>query len=94
MNLSKLKTARYFKPRKHEYSAEDITRWRSQGWSWTRIGWMYGCDHTTVMYAAKRMGCFGKAQGVNTRKGERKPKPPREWPSDVRFEDARVPRFA
>jgi hypothetical protein len=89
------KLGKPFVPRKFDFSAEDIASWRDRGWSWPRIARKYGCHHTTLMHAAMRLGRFGDLKGVNTRRPqEAQPQPPQEWPASLRFEDAKVSRFA
>jgi hypothetical protein len=48
---------RKFRPREFGFTYADLHEFRQvRAMSWQQIGNMYGCDHTTVMHAAKRLG--------------------------------------
>lgn len=53
-----------FRPRKYAYDPEQIREWRRRGLSWEQIARKYQtagdakADHTTVMHAARRLGCL------------------------------------
>lgn len=46
-----------FAPRQFDFNAEDLNRFRHvERMGWMHIAKQYGCHHSTVIYACKRLG--------------------------------------
>ena len=57
MGSMKATSSKPFAPRRYDFRAEDLNRLRHQERrGWIQIGRVYGCHHTTVLYACKRLG--------------------------------------